>query len=47
METSPEQQTSSPEAETSAIDLDLLASLVLEIMRRELLLESERIGQFK
>lgn len=45
METAAEAQPQSPEAKDSALDLEALAGIVLEIMRRELLLESDRIGK--
>jgi len=46
METASEQQSPQPDAgKQPAIDLEALAELVFEIMRRELRLESDRTGK--
>jgi len=45
METAAEAPLPSSEAKDSALDLEALAGIVLEILRRELLLESDRIGK--
>ena len=45
MELSHDEQNQLPDVQHAALDLETLAEIVLEIMRRELLLEDERIGK--
>lgn len=37
--------TPAPEAESQKVDLEALAQIVIDILRRELLLESDRTGR--
>lgn len=45
MEQSSDEQNPAPSTQQPKIDLEALAELVVEIMRRELLLEADRLGK--